>query len=332
VWQSTLAAAGLGATRPETIPLLLVVPIIGVLAESPRVTHPLRRAAASAGLFCGTLVALALPCRLVTGRWLPSSLGTRVHVDLLEDPTAWVHAFERVVRRTDYWTSDWLMLAYAGVAVAAGLFLWRRRLAPLVIALGVLGMFVLRALLGLFDFNVEDRYVSHLWPLLALPFALLIREAAAPLATRLGRPAALSLTALLIAVSALPISEFLRRFEHHVDLMDQIVVQPSLWMREHLPTGSRICMEPAGAIRVFTDFYLVDAVGLTTTHRHGFRGSYPRFLLENRVDYVFDRRDPGDQVVSAGLGRELKAWAIGLPWGDIRLYEIDPRFRGDAGG
>ena len=56
-------------------------------------------------------------------------------------------------------------------------------------------------------------------------------------------------------------------------------------------------MEPAGAIRVFTDLYLVDSTGLTTGHRDEFRAvgtskkGFIEYVERNRVSYVFDYPD-----------------------------------------
>jgi hypothetical protein len=327
-WQASLAAAGLGATRPETLVVLWVVPLLAGRASPPGVAGgAARRLAGAFGAWCGALGLLALPCRLLTERWYPSALGTRVSLAPLAGPGALAASVSGALGRASYWSSEWLLLAASSLALAT--FLVRRGRAVLAGTFGLLlAFYVVRALLGLFDFSVEDRYVSWVWPLHALGFVAAMRGLA-PLAQRAtDAPSTTRRTTLAVACLALasvPLGDFLRRFERHVDLMDRVVVQPSLWMRAHLPATSRICMEPAGAIRVFTDFYLVDAKGLTTNHRHGFRGDYLSFLALNRVDYVFDRDDPGAQLAQTGLGRELLTWARGVrPWGDIRLWEVGP--------
>jgi hypothetical protein len=66
-------------------------------------------------------------------------------------------------------------------------------------------------------------------------------------------------------------------------------------MAANLPPGSVVCMEPAGAIRTFTQFALVDRTGLTTRHYHRYKagggdpiGGYCDYLRTQGVAYVFD--------------------------------------------
>ncbi len=333
-WQPAVVAALLGATRPETLPILAAIPLLAAWVErrGAPVAVTIPRGLAALAIFAGSLVLLVLPFYAATGLWFPGALGTRVAVPLLSSPELLPQSLARALSLRDYWSSEWLVYTWLSLGVAGGVALARRGFAPLGLAAALLLLFAVRAVFGLVDFNIEDRYVSHLWPLFALVFAVgatVLARAAAPLAGRLGegasRRASWAAAFALVTVAALlPIRDFLGRFDHHVRLMDQIVVQPSLWMREHLPPGSRVCMEPAGAIRVFTDFYLVDVVGLTTMHRHEYRGDYVGFLRQNRIDYVFDRLPRTRPIVETGIGREIKAWAVGVrPWGDIRLYELD---------
>jgi hypothetical protein len=103
-----------------------------------------------------------------------------------------------------------------------------------------------------------------------------------------------------------------------------IVVEPSRWMAAHLPAGARISMEPAGAIRVFTDFYLVDAIGLTTAHAETNAGNYADFLHDHRVGWVFDRPARGEPLIATGAARDRRGWAQRAgPWGNVHLYELD---------
>jgi hypothetical protein len=120
------------------------------------------------------------------------------------------------------------------------------------------------------------------------------------------------------------VRDFALRTGAHVANMNAIVVEPSRWMRTRLPADARVCMEPAGAIRVFTDLYLVDAIGLTTTHARTHAGNFPDFLNDHRVGWVFDRpAHVGDLLLDRRAARDVANFGRGLPWGDLHLYEVD---------
>jgi hypothetical protein len=134
---------------------------------------------------------------------------------------------------------------------------------------------------------------------------------------------------VVYAAAAPSLLAFGARFDRHVHAMDQLVVAPSRWMQHNLPPGSRIAMEPAGALRVFTDHYLVDSVGLTTTHFATFRGLFPPFWVEHRVDFVFDYAGRVLDLGNGVLGEPLRTWGdparLGLPlaWGTLATYRMD---------
>jgi hypothetical protein len=325
-WQAALASACLVATRPETLSVLWAAPFAAAIAAASRDQRRFAPGLAIAlATFGSALVVLYLPCYLTTGSWLPSSLGRRAQLVDLTEPGAIARSLALVLGSRRYWSSEWPLFAFA--AVALSICVSRGTRVPLLATgLALLVFYLVRGVLGLADFNAEDRYVSYLWPLHALVFAAAGAAALARLPDAWLRAAGSRLAAAaLFALSLIPFAEFLRRFEHHVALMDQIVVQPSRWMQASLPAGSRICMEPAGAIRVFTDFYLIDATGLTTAHGESYDGDYLRFLQQNRVDFVFDRDEPAARLVTSGLGRELRTWAPGIrPWGEIKLFEVGP--------
>jgi hypothetical protein len=98
--------------------------------------------------------------------------------------------------------------------------------------------------------------------------------------------------------------------------MLQVHVRPSQWMKEHLPAHSIVEMEPAGAIRTYTDFVLVDRTGLTTPDaqnyrkqtgirpEHDFRG----FVLANHVQYVFDYSRPDIFEASPDQYQVINNW------------------------
>ncbi|HUW81238.1 MAG TPA: hypothetical protein VMZ31_00410 [Phycisphaerae bacterium] len=343
-WRTVLLAALLCATRPELTIVLFTIPIVGVLADarSRALRQPnakggrwglVRRILAAYGIWAACLGALIFPCYLTTGRLFPSALGTRVVLPPLGSFSALMGRLQAMFGWSRYyWASEWLLLAYVSPVAALLFGLARRRWALLWVSFYPLAFFLLRAFLQLHDFNVEDRYVSYLWPLYAVILASwgnTVWQYMSRYFQRSGRliGSLVGIGVLVVAV-LFPIREFLHRFDKHVGLMNTIVVEPSRWMRDNLPPTARVCMEPAGAIRVFTDFYLVDAVGLTTTHRRSYQGNYLDFLHDHRVEYVFDRPPATVALLTAGVGRDLKVWAEGVkPWGDIHLYKVEP-FRG----
>ena len=278
------------------------------------------------------LVALVLPCYTLTGRVFPSSLGTRVNLAALLEPSGVTRYLQSLLARPEYWLSEWWVLAGVGLLVGLGLgpadgaldgrsSLW---VPP--------GFLALRVIVGLAAFSLEDRYVSYLWPLYALGIAACASAALRAASARAGRArfvpprGAVALAALLVyaGAAAIPVRDFALRTSWHVAAMNAIVVEPSRWMRTRLPSEARVCMEPAGAIRVFTDFYLVDAIGLTTTHARTNAGNFPDFLYDHRVGWVFDRPDHvGDLLLGRRAARDVASFGRGMPWGDIHLYEID---------
>lgn len=109
--------------------------------------------------------------------------------------------------------------------------------------------------------------------------------------------------------------------------MNQVVVAPALWMQEHLPPSSRVAMEPAGAIRVFTDFHLVDAVGLTTNNSLPY-GSYAKFMTDNRVDYAFDYPVRVAELADEARYERVMTWRPEprrYSWGEIGLFRMRAR-------
>src|SRR4030095_12008914 len=117
------------------------------------------------------IAALVLPCYLLTGRVLPSSLGTRVSLAGLLGPADRVRYFGAMFAESAYWLSEWWLLAAALVLTGLWLGWRRRRWACFALSAPLLAFLALRALVGLAPFNVEDRYVSYLWPLYALSIA-----------------------------------------------------------------------------------------------------------------------------------------------------------------
>jgi hypothetical protein len=95
-------------------------------------------------------------------------------------------------------------------------------------------------------------------------------------------------------------------------------------MQDHLPPGSRVSIEPAGAIRVFTDFHLVDTVGLTTDHRFE-GGSFAEYMRTNSVDYAFDYPIRVRELTNAARYERLMSWRpdpIRHSLGEIGVYRL----------
>jgi hypothetical protein len=132
-------------------------------------------------------------------------------------------------------------------------------------------------------------------------------------------------TVVTLAIAIVwPLRHFDLLFSSDVTAMNAAHVEPARWMRDHLPARARVCIEPAGAIRVITDFYLIDAVGLTTAHGRSFRGNYIDFLDKQHAEYVYDRATHIDEIVTSDVGQPLMTWARGLPFGDISVWRVNP--------
>jgi hypothetical protein len=296
VWIAVLSGLIVGA-RPELAPVMAIVPAcltVGAGLRQPmtlaRLGGTVWRAVAATALCGAVITAIVLPCWWTTGRVFPSSFGTRVAVDALGNVDALWRGFlgfnVRLLGRT-YWSLGSTILLLALVLGAP----FRNLRVPLVAMAFVTLQFVTRAILKLNNFDQEDRYVSYLWPLYVLAITPLLYGAVLalrPVRTALEHPGrALVVTAVLaVAVVFGPLRELDRRFSEDVSEMNQVVVTPARWMQAHLPPGSRVAMEPAGAIRVFTDLYLLDTVGLTTDHRYQHK-SLAEYIAAHRVDYVF---------------------------------------------
>lgn len=325
-WQVSLSAALLCGTRPELTPVVVWLPVLAAWRQ-PHRARPLWAAILVAvTLWALAFAAIVAPCFALTGRVFPSALGARVTVSALADPSQWETIARAAIEAGDYWSTTWVIAAVAclvATTVLRGRAGW---LMPAIFAV-VLANFVLRAVLGLTHLNLEARYVSYVWPLYALGIAWSVRQ----LHGLVGAPDVGSrITTIVALAAAIPsLLVFRARFDRHVGAMDQLVVAPARWMQRNLPPGSRIAMEPAGALRVFTDHYLVDSVGLTTTHFATFRGLFPPFWVEHRVDFVFDYAGRVQDLGRGVLGEPLRAWAdpasLGLPmtsWGVLGTYRM----------
>jgi hypothetical protein len=262
---------------------------------------------------------MVLPCWILAGTPFPNALGTRVTLPPLDDPAAWWEGVRRVATDGRYLSNPWV--AGCALLLAGMVALARQPQGRLLawMALLILLNLLLRSFLGLTHFSVHDRYVSYLWPLYSVMVVYGIHGAWCVLARSfpVSEPAKrlLASSTLVIGVVgslAAPLLGYpeLRR---DVEEMNQMVVEPSRWMAAHLPPDSRIAMEPAGAIRLLTPFYLVDMVGLTTRHIPAYRASTSPFRWEDFLDrhgvtHVFDYAGRVPMLRNGERFQLLKVW------------------------
>lgn len=299
-WQIGSLSALLGACRPELLPIGVMIAVAGAFAQpagaKPR-NGTMPRAIAGGFAFAAMSLVLFLPSWLITGALTPSALGTRISIPALTDPLLWwtnLHA----AYQQGYFLDPWVLGAPVLLA-ALGLAGHARTTRVMGFACGLLTFYLLmRAALALTDFNIRDRYVSFLWPL----YVLAATHALVGMAERTGWTRQTGgmqrfLPGLVWAaiITLLPIAARMadRQLSADVTEMNQVVVTPSLWMARNLPHGARVVMEPAGAIRLFADHYLIDVVGLTTRHLSRYRnaaddGSLSGFLAQTQATHVFD--------------------------------------------
>lgn len=307
VWMSVSAAAGLAMTRPELIAVMSLMPLLAIytarksfIADNKIQWQPmLLKLFFACLLFGGLLVAGHLPLYIYTDNFLPTSLGTRVKfVFAIFSVKSYIANIKYTIVETDFWQSQWHIYNYVMIALSLVLTFMKRhrqRAMPVFVAsVLILLNFVVRASFGLTDLNVQDRYISYIWPIYALSILFLVYLVLSGLVERLNallkskavRTIAVS---ILAALSIFSISNFQGEFDLDVQEMNEIAVSPSKWMAQNLEPGSRISMEQAGAIRLYTDFYLIDNVGLTTKHVYSWKGgSDYEFAKAMGADYFFD--------------------------------------------
>lgn len=338
-WQIALASATLGGCRPELLPIGAFVVALWAATQAaeernPRILAP--RLTASIAAFVGMTLLIYLPCWFVTGSITPSALGTRVAIPALTEPhLLWQNLI--VAARDGYFIRPWVVsvpLLLIGPLTA------RRTHANwvLITVACILAIyFLMRAALGLTDFNIHDRYVSFLWPLYVLiaGYALqqmLIRFGWDALSTGQRRIAFLAVALLLSGCMWVGFTRANDNLTADVLEMNQVHVLPSQWMAQHLPKSARVMMEPAGAIRVFTDFYLIDAVGLTTRHRSNYLASttqpnYIDFLRQTMASHVFDYPSRNPFLLKKSLFLPLSFWTPShhqYSLGIIGVYAVVP--------
>jgi hypothetical protein len=299
-WQIALASALIGGCRPELFPIGLLVVALWAVMQVKR-NQNLRVSASGLAVGIATFVGITLliyvPCWIVTGSITPSALGTRVAIPALTEPNLlWQNL--TAAARTGYFLRPWVLSV---PIILIGLLVFRRTREDMVLisVAGILGIyFLMRGALGLTDFNVQSRYVSFLWPLYVLMAGhilqrMMIRFGWGSLTAGMRRLTSLAIAIFLLGCVWIGFTKANNELSADVLEMNQLVVIPTQWMAQNLPKSARILMEPAGAIRVFTDFYLIDAVGLTTRHMPDYLAStdHPNladFLQQTKATYIFD--------------------------------------------
>lgn len=338
-WQIALASAMLGGCRPELIPIgLLVVALWAAIqaAEERNLRIWAPRMAASVAAFAGMMLLIYLPCWLVTGSVTPSALGARVAIPALTEPNLlWQNL--TAAARSGYFIRPWVVSV---PLLLVGLLAVRRTRANwiLISVAGILAIyFLMRAALGLTYFDYHDRYISFLWPLYALMAChvlqqMIIRFGWSSLSTSRRHAASLTVALLILGCLYLGITKANDELSADVREMNQVHVLPSQWMARHLPKSARVVMEPAGAIRVFTDFYLIDAVGLTTRHMPDYLASTTQpdhidFLRHTMATHIFDYPGRNPFLLKKSLFTPLGFWTPSphrYSGGIIGLYAIAP--------
>jgi hypothetical protein len=338
-WKIALACALLGGCRPELLPVGLLVVFLWAaiqVIEQRSLRMPGPQLIASVAAFVGMTLLIYLPCWFATGSITPSALGTRVAIPALTEPNLlWQNLI--VAARSGYFIRPWV----ASVPLLfVGLLTVRRTYANwvLISATSILAIyFLMRGALGITDFNVQDRYVSFLWPLYVLIAGHVLQQ----ILIRFGLDAptiryrrfAFAATALLMSgFVCVGFTEANNELSADVIEMNQVSVLPSKWMAEHLPKSARVIMEPAGAIRVFTDFYLIDAVGLTTRHVPDYlasttQPSYVQFLQKTMATHIFDYPGKVPLLSNRSLFHPLGFWTPTprrFSLGIIGVYAIAP--------
>lgn len=322
-WKASLTAALLCATRPELVAVLFALPAFAAVIwwrAGPAGRGALLRGVVEGyAVYAAGLAALFGPVYAIAGQVFPSAWGARVDVELAASPAAMALRLWESIVDDPRWQSSWLIWAY--VLLFCGLCLRPlRRSGPVIwLALLLLAYYAARAALGITKFNLYDRYVSYLWPAYALGLAYCAAPAVQGALDWLrgrwgGGAVAAACSAVLAAVAVWPMPRFLDDYTRDVYEMNQIVVAPSQWMQANLPAGTRICMEPAGAIRLFTDHYLVDVVGLTTRHvGHTWRDwadqdEVHSFLAAQNIDYFLDYPGRASWIVHRNPYERVMLW------------------------
>lgn len=306
-WRVGVLGGLLIATRPDLAGVLWLVPLFHAGLQ-PRGVSRWRGAAIAAATLAVTVLVLIAPCYALTGRLFPSALDTRVHVEAVRDPKLIVSGMLDALRLSKFLATDWQIVASTILIGAAVVSFRRRHVHPALFLSGfVVLLFFVRSVFHIEQLNIEDRYVSYVWPLLTLAGGTLAAPALRRGLARSRVTEGVSSVAVAVLAVVFPVRDGFRRLDRDVTEMNEVVVEPSLFMQRQVPPGTHVAMEPAGAIRVFTDFYLVDGFGLTTEHL-GRAGTWDAMVEAEKVEYVFDYAARLPQLTDESRFELIRRW------------------------
>ncbi|MFQ5645774.1 MAG: hypothetical protein ACE5GM_02495 [bacterium] len=336
-WQISVFSAGLAGCRPEITPVAFLIPVwvaVSQRGEMNVLAKPTgKKAAKAAGLFLGLMLITVAPCWYLTGSLFPASMGTRIAIPILKNPLLLLKNIIHLVSHP-YTGFHGLWMAGSPVILLLALACYRHPKGKIIIGAAVfLYLFiVMRILLHLTNFSAHDRYISYLWPLYALIitfvchhfFIRVLGDNYGLEDERIARIVGRTVLTASLLIGGYALIRSTLALDKDITEMNQAVVEPSRWMAENLPPGSRIAMESAGAIRVFTDFYLIDDVGLTTKHKgHYYSESRKSSFWEwSKPDYVFESPNRLSKLKSVSA---LKTWTTQpriYSYGTMGLYRI----------
>jgi hypothetical protein len=343
-WKTAVAASAVTLTRPELSGIMFILPALSVFLNrqySKRTAVPAQGKLLTQLLQCYCIFIFVcicglLPCYWTTGRILPASMAARAHLELIFSFRYFtdnlLHSFEK----PEQWFSEWPVWNYillgCSLLTLLNKNLQKTGLLFLTTGLIILLHFFIRAVSGLWDFSVHYRYISFFWPFYTLGlfvFLWSLREEylkKIPIRPIIAKTTSRFFLFLLLIIAGKQVYRFQDEFKLDVLEMNEMSVTPALWMQKHLPKNSRIVMEPAGAIRFFTDLYLIDAVGLTTRHRESYQGStYYEFIKENNADYVFDYENRMPELTDRKKFTPQMVWepqCFRFSLGIIGLYKV----------
>jgi hypothetical protein len=283
--------------RPE----MLVLPVAACLVIAMRAPHA-RVAIASVVQFALPTVVFVGLCAAAywwfTGLPLPSSFYLKVSGRHgWSDVALSTYDLARQVHYS-FPIFRWYLAAIVGLVFANR---EQRRQLALPVSFSIL--FFVGRIVTIPDIGQVARYITPMYPALAVITSAGLARAERQLATRRMAVA----IAALVAVVAWSLSadyQFARAgYRVHVRNIDDGAVSPARWIREHTPAETRIALEPVGAVGLYGDRPIVDIVGLTTPDMLGHGGDWQyirRYLRARGANYLLyypdlfpERRVPG---------------------------------------
>ncbi|MEO8377574.1 MAG: hypothetical protein ABI579_07875, partial [Candidatus Sumerlaeota bacterium] len=221
----SVCAAAVGS-RPELLPTVgMIAAGYGAIAFAGKGSPAARRfrgAASSLAAFSIVLFLIIFPCWVYTGRLFPSALGSRLHLNVFTDFAGMRAMIVNGFLQMAAWKTGWLTALFVLLAVALYHAPAKRQWTILIILLLLLVNFWVRATFGLFDFNVQDRYISWVWVLYALGIAVCMDPLLCFFYRSLARFYKL-IPCVLLCVGAIIVAQFpFRRFleEYRTDVRE----------------------------------------------------------------------------------------------------------------